>query len=269
MSREVVILKLGGSLLTDKKGRARARSKVIARLAEEIAQTRPAMAEALILGHGSGSFGHYAAAEHGLSSSAPPRDPARLPRGMAKTREAAAELHRRVVAALLEAGEAPFSIAPSSALVTRAGKVASFALEPLVRASELGLLPVVYGDVVLDREWGGAIASTETVVLALVRRLRRRGFTVRRLLWLGETEGVYDSSGTTIPVIDTGSHRELRRRISGASGIDVTGGMLHRLDTARALARLGAESWILDGRVPGRLAEALLGHEVPGTRFLS
>ena len=42
--------------------------------------------------------------------------------------------------------------------------------------------------------------------------------------------------------------------------------MRHRLETAAALARLGVESWILDGRAPGRLAAALAGDRVPGTR---
>ena len=40
------------------------------------------------------------------------------------------------------------------------------------------------------------------------------------------------------------------------------------MTVAASLARRGVESWILDGLAPGRLARALAGDKVPGTRVL-
>lgn len=257
--RGVVLLKLGGSLLTDKAREDTDHPELIQRLAREIAGAlagpQPPL---LVVGHGSGSFGHAAAARSGIARGL--GAPERL-RGVVETRERAVELHRRVVAALAEAGALPYSISPSSALVTSAGKGAAFHLEPLQRALDAGLLPVVYGDVVMDRVQGAAIASTETVFLALADA----GLPITRALWAGVTEGVLDEAGKTIPHIRVGASREAEAAAGASAGTDVTGGMRHRLAAVLELAERGVESVLFDGRVPGRLGAVLRGEPVPGT----
>ena len=257
----LTLVKLGGSLITDKRRPGRSRRQVIARLAGEIAAAgRPGR---LIVGHGSGSFGHPAAARYGVHRGA--RRGEKLA-GVAETQARAATLHRMVVDALIRAGAAPFSLAPSSFMTASAGRPVGLALEPLLRALDQGLLPVTYGDVVLDRRQGAAICSTETVFAALVKALRRRGHQVEQAIWLGETEGVYDGEGRLVEEITAANLGRALRATRGAAGTDVTGGMRHRLETAASLARLGVESWILDGRDPGRLARALAGVAVRGSR---
>lgn len=267
---EVVVVKLGGSLITDKAGDAHAREELIARLAGELAETLPRLDAGVVLGHGSGSFGHVAAERHGLGDGLRGGDP----RAAAAVRQAAARLHHVVMEALLEAGVPAWSWAPSTVVVGEQGRPAAADVEAFFRVLEMGMVPVTYGDVVADRSWGAAVASTESVLGYLVGRLRRRGKTVRRVLWLGETDGVYDDSGETVPEIDADTFEEARGWVGGARGTDVTGGMMLRLDTARDLARLGIESWIVDGRRPGLLAAGL---ETPsgvegvggGTRFVA
>ncbi len=261
---ELVIVKLGGSLITDKRRDAHPRTRVIRRLAREIAGAGGHLGEKLLLSHGSGSFGHATAARHGIGSGPLGPDSGY---GASATRHQAARLHDLVTGELLAAGLAPFTWAPSSAVVARAGRPVSGAIEPLLAALDFGLLPVVYGEVVTDREWGASIVSTEAVLRYLSGRLRRRGLAVRRVLWLGATAGILDGEGETVPRIDLSSYARVRRMIGATAGTDVTGGMLLRLETTRWLARRGVESWIVDGRSPGLLAAALEGRDVPGTRF--
>ncbi len=266
---DLVLVKLGGSLITDKRGDCVPRLEVIERLAREIAAARPRMRQQIVLGHGSGSFGHAAAARHGVGGG--PLDAGALA-GVSEIRAKAAELHALVTSHLLAAGLAPFTWAPSSALHARAGAASRAAIEPLLAALDFGLLPVTYGDVVTDREWGAAICSTEAVLSYLAGRLGRRGYRVRRALWLGATAGIYDRRGLAVPRVDRGNHPRVRRMIGKAAGTDVTGGMLLRLATARRLARRGIESWIVDGRIPGLLTAGLLGDESSlesGTRFVA
>jgi isopentenyl phosphate kinase len=255
----VVLLKLGGSLLTDKGRDDTDRPEVLARLAGEIAAV---LAEPdpprLVLGHGSGSFGHAAAAKSGIAAGL--GSPERL-RGVVATRERAVELHRRVVAALTQAGALPYSIAPSSALVLADGRGVSVHLEPLRLALDAGLLPVVYGDVVMDRRQGVAIASTETVFQALADA----GLPIAKALWAGATAGVLDESGQLLPTIAVDASHRAEAAAGASAGTDVTGGMRHRLAAVLDLARRGIPSVIFDGQVPGRLAEALRGRRVPGT----
>lgn len=255
----IVLLKLGGSLLTDKTRDDTDRPEVIERLAGEIAAVlagpRPPQ---LVIGHGSGSFGHAAAARSGLAAGL--GTPERL-RGVVDTRERAVELHRRLVAALARAGALPYSLAPSSALVTAGRRGVSFHLEPLLLALGNGLLPVTYGDVVMDREQGAAIASTETVFLALADA----GLPITRALWAGATDGVLDEDGRTIPQIVSGASQSAETAAGAAAGTDVTGGMRHRLAAVLELAACGIPSLLFDGRVPGRLTAALRGEAVAGT----
>src|SRR5262249_52684993 len=150
---------------------------------------------------------------------------------------------------------------------TAGGVPAAFLDEPLLLALEHGLLPVLYGDVVLDRAQGVAICSTERLLALLARRLPESGIAVRRALWLGETAGVWDAEGRTIPRLTRADLAGLGGALGGAAGTDVTGGMRHRVETALDLADLGIPSLILDGREPGLLERALAGETVPGTEI--
>lgn len=259
----LVLVKLGGSLITEKAGDAEARDEIIDRLAGEIAVSRGEMGERILVGHGSGSFGHPPAAEHDLRHGTDGEED-RL--GLGRTQRRAAALHGRVVEALLRARVPAFSVVPSSSAVAEDGAVADLAVEPLVRALRGGYVPVAYGDVMMDRTRGSTIASTEAVFLRLARDLAGRGWRIRRVLWLGTTDGVLDGAGRPIPTIEPDAAGGLPGDVGGAAATDVTGGMRHRVETALRLASLGVASWIGDGRRPGVLRRALAGEEEGGTR---
>jgi isopentenyl phosphate kinase len=263
--REVVLIKLGGSLLTDKTQPKTPRPETIERLAHEIAELRRTSELALLIGHGSGSFGHDEAARYRIASGL--TDESQLV-GVSRTQASAAQLNRLVADAFLAEGESPFVLSPSSLLLTRFGLARRFFLETTAAALDQGFLPLIYGDVVLDAGQGAAIASTEILFTALSQLLPRRRWRVTRVLWLGETDGIYGSDGETLSELTPTSIPRLLLQVSGASGIDVTGGVRLRLETASRLAKRGITSQILDGRVPGILGRALAGSQVGGTRVI-
>ncbi len=255
------IIKLGGSLITRKGGRQSLRRARLQRLAAEIAELVASGRRRLLIGHGSGSFGHVVAAEYGVHRGRGGRE------GVAATQAVAAELHGHVLAALRTAGVPTYSVAPSSCIVTDGGRPVTVAAEAVQRALASRLVVVTYGDVVMDRSQRHAICSTETALLALTRRLRSRGCVPRRAYWLGDTNGIYDGDGSTIPRLTPAAARRLGGTVAGAGTTDVTGGMRHRLETALAFARLGVESWILDGTEAGTLPAAFAGTCREGTRL--
>jgi isopentenyl phosphate kinase len=257
------VVKLGGSLITDKERDATARRVTIARLARELAAARAALPHAVLLSHGSGSFGHAAAARFGLREGV--RERSQL-QGVAVTQDQAHRLHRIVIEELIRAGLAPFSLAPSSLLVADGGRPVEVFLEPLLRALATGLLPVVFGDVVTDRSRGASICSTETVVAALAPRLAAADCPITCVFWMGSTAGVLDDAQRTIDAITTDNIDAVLAQASGAQGTDVTGGMRHRVETAWRLAGDGIRSRILDGLEAGALERALLGQAAGGTR---
>jgi isopentenyl phosphate kinase len=203
------------------------------------ASSRPAAAR----GHGSGSFGHVAAARSGLI---PGADAKPSPDAIARTQRAAAELHRIVVAALHGAGARPFSFAPSSFLHAAGGRLAGPFAGPIFEALDHGLLPVVYGDVVLDARRGAVIVSTEELFQVLAKEAVRRKLEVAAWSGLARPTAFATGSGRTIRVLRRPKPNGRARRVTGASGIDVTGGMALRLRAAGALAETGVSSAIVD-----------------------
>jgi isopentenyl phosphate kinase len=264
MKDPIVFIKLGGSLITDKTRPGVARHAVIRRLAKDLASaTRRSRGPRIILGHGSGSFGHAAAADGGLTRGA---DVRRRVDAIALTQHRAAELHRLVVAALVDAGARPFSFAASSFLSAAGGHLTARFVEPIFEALGRGLLPVVYGDVVLDRSLGAVIVSTEDLFVLLADEAAKRKLTVSRAGWLGATSGVYASNGRTIPRLSAAEAHRAAGNVSGAAGRDVTGGMALRLRAAGLLSKAGIASTIVDGRKSGAIAAAIAGRASGGTR---
>ncbi len=260
---DLVVVKLGGSLITHKRRPRTVRRADLSRLADEIAALTRRSRRPLLLGHGSGSFGHVAAAVSGVHAGMVGTG-ARL--GVSRTQAAASELHAIVMNALRAAGVAAYSVAPSSAIIGRGvGQRPRVHIEPIMRALDNGLLPVTYGDIVMDRTCGCSICSTETALLEFVRALRSAGRSCSTAMWLGDTDGILDSAGASLALVRSGDAAAARRLVGGAAATDVTGGMRHRLETALTLARIGVRSHLLDGRRPGILRRALRGASVPGT----
>lgn len=250
---DLIFLKLGGSLLTDKTGIERLRPDVVARLAAEIAAAYTAQPRLrMVLGHGSGSFGHVAAARHGTRLGV--RGPAAW-HGFAQVSDAAARLNRQVIAALLAAGVPAVGLPPSASAVVHDGRIASLAHEPVASALEAGLLPVVFGDVAFDSVRGGTIVSTEEVLGYLAEKMRPQF-----LLLAGETPGVFDTHGQLIHNIGRDTLPNVLPALGGSRGTDVTGGMASKvvaiLDLIDACPGLIAR--IFSGLEQNRLTELLL-----------
>jgi len=253
--RPVTFIKWGGSLITDKTGRFSVRTDVLEHLADELACYHAnAPSAPLILGHGSGSFGHVAAREAGFDPEAPLADPAPA---LSQIQKAVTKLHQHVMHALRDAGLPVFSWAPSSAFVTTRGTPQLDTAAPVQHALSVGALPVTYGDVTLDTEHGLSICSTEAVFRTLIAALQTQDIPIARVLWCGNTDGVYDADGHTLPHLTAAEARTMISDVHAPGGTDVTGGMALRLHTASALAEHGIDSLLLNGTVPGRFAAAL------------
>ncbi len=260
---DLTFLKLGGSLLTDKTEREALRADVLARLAAEIAAARHANPELnLLLGHGSGSFGHTAAARHGTRTGV--AGPEQW-RGFAEVSDAAARLNRAVVAALLVAGVPAVGLPPSASAVVSDGVIRELALAPIQAALAAGLLPVVFGDVAFDTVRGGTIISTEEVMDFLALTMRPA-----RLLLAGETPGVLDAAGQVVSHISRANYEMLRPALGGSRGADVTGGMASKVAAMLDLAAKipGLTIHIFSGLETGMLERLLIDSSLSaGTRI--
>jgi isopentenyl phosphate kinase len=217
----IVFLKLGGSLITDKTRVEHARVRVIRRLAREIKAARAARPDLqLVLGHGSGSFGHVAAKKHGTRSGV--KDQSGW-RGFAEVAAAAARLNQIVTDIFIAEGVPVISLPPSASARCEDGELMALDTVAVETALQHQLTPLVYGDVAFDTVRGATIVSTEDVFVYLARELEPG-----RVLLAGEVAGVYaaaDLSGRPIEIITPATVERCAAALGGSHGPDVTGGM--------------------------------------------
>lgn len=260
--KSVILVKLGGSLITDKTKEFTPRTGAIARLAREIAEARKKRKVPLVLGNGAGSFAHTPAKKYQTQKGLINKESLH---GFAVVQDAASRLNRIIVKALIEAGEDAISINPSSTIIAEDGEIKEFYLEPLKKLLKLGMIPVVYGDVVVDTKMGCCIQSTEKILNAIALRLRENGNKIHCLVHYGTTTGVLDKNGRTIPKITPKNIHKIRKVIGGSDGIDVTGGMIHKVEEALNIAKQGISSYIMNGFEEEHLKKFILGKKVKGT----
>lgn len=256
----LTFLKLGGSLITDKRESQHFHADIMKRAAQEIAQAVAATPTLrLLIGHGSGSFGHVAAQKHGTAHGV--RTPDQW-RGFAEVATVARRLNSFVLETLHEAGLPVMSFQPSASAHCEDGQITSMEITPIASALEHGIVPLVYGDVALDTQRGGTIISTETVFFYLAKKL-----CPTRIMLLGEVEGVYDQEKQIISHIHTGNIDAIAVALGGSHGTDVTGGMASKVRHMLALAQSlpGLEIRIFGGTTAGQIEAALKGEIAPGT----
>jgi isopentenyl phosphate kinase len=270
MTNELILLKLGGSLITDKDKPYTPRLDKLASLAREIKTAlnlRPDLL--LILGHGSGSFGHVAAKKHGTREGLDPKGLKRplgyytdYWQGFAEVRFQAAELNRFVMKSLLDAGLPAVSFAPSSSMVSNSRKIVHHNILAIRKALGARLLPVVHGDVAFDESLGGTILSTEDVFAFLVEQ-----FSATSILLAGIEAGVWEdfpARKRLLKHIRLSDYETRRAGIGGSASTDVTGGMKAKVEDMFSLIQKNKDLTvqIFSAEESGSLTRALQGENV-------
>jgi isopentenyl phosphate kinase len=259
----LIFVKLGGSIITDKLRPSTTRPEVIRQLAQEIQEVRAARPDLrLVVGHGSGSFGHVVGSRyhvhHGIAEDGDWW-------GYAETGAAAARLNRIVADLFLEASVPIVSVQPSACVRCRAGELVAMETYAIAQALGHGLVPLVYGDVAFDEQQGCAIVSTENVLAYLAEQLRPA-----RMVMVGQVHGVYDRdpladpAAEPIPLVTPSTFGLLAAKLGGSHGTDVTGGMLSKVREMVGLVARGVTQRVhlISGWHEGALARVLLDAEV-------
>lgn len=253
----LLFLKLGGSLITDKSRPSTPRLDVLARLADEIAA---ALAEnpqiRLLLGHGSGSFGHIPAKRYGTRAGVASKEDWL---GFTEVWWQASALNRLVIEALQKAKIPALSFPVSAAGLGAGGQISNWDISPLKAALDAGLLPVVYGDVMFDSQRGGTIFSTEDIFGYLALELKPQ-----RILLAGLEDGVYadyPERKNLVSEITPVTLEQFAPALGGSADTDVTGGMASKVRQMLALvdANSGLEVSIFSGETNNNVKKALLG----------
>ncbi|KKQ01561.1 MAG: hypothetical protein US11_C0006G0003 [Candidatus Roizmanbacteria bacterium GW2011_GWA2_36_23] len=262
--KKVILIKLGGSLITDKEKPYTAKIKIIKNLALQIktaVDNQPNIR--LIIGNGGGSFPHYPAVKYKMGQGIKNEE---QKMGYCLVQDAAAKLNRIIINELLKIHVKVVSLNPSSMIIAHNGKIKNFFIEPVVKFIDLGIIPVIYGDIVYDEVLGSKIFSTEQLLSEIALQLKKKNRLVDRVIHNGLTKGVLDIEGNLIPEISNKNIHNIESAFTSTKGFDITGGMWHKVKESLDLTQYGITTLIINGNAKKNLLmKAILGTAVEGT----
>jgi isopentenyl phosphate kinase len=244
---EIKILKIGGSVLTDKKRLESPRMEAIQRIAAEIAGHE----SGLILVHGAGSFGHIHAKNYRLVEKFSAE-------GVLETHRSVVKLNDLMVESLRSAGSSPVPVHPLSCTLLRDGRIKAMETEQVVEMVKRGLVPVLHGDVSMDLVRGAAIVSGDQLVSHLARSLKPE------IVALGTAVDGVIFNGEVLAEVRREDLSKISSELGASAGVDVTGGMRGKLEELLDLADQGVSSAIFNAEKKGMI-ERVLGGERTGT----
>ena len=267
----MILIKLGGSVITDKTSYKVFRKDVVSRLCREIKDS----GKDVIIVHGAGSFGHMIAKEYELQKGHIRKD---QPEGIVKVLRDTRELNTLVVSELNDAGIPSVSVPTGSCFIMddgellmddnklfmNDGKLQTDHAEILRRYTDLGIVPVMMGDVVLDRKKGFGICSGDAIMKCLSDI-----FKPDKVIFVSDVDGLYDRDPKITKdakIIANVDDNVLSKVPSETTVADVTGGVHEKMRTMLEMCSDGRECILVNGTVDGRLNSLLKGEEVVCTR---
>jgi isopentenyl phosphate kinase len=255
-----VVLKIGGSVITDKNGELAARTEVINRLAEEIAK---ANVKNLIIVHGGGSFGHPTAQKYGIKDGLKDDE---QKAGFAETHHVMTVLNGLVLDALVWHNVPAVSVAPSSCMLTENGRIKLFDGAISRMLLKMGFTPVLYGDAILDEKLGFTVLSGDQIVAHLARK-----FNADKIVIGVDVDGLCDADPKTdinakvYPRLTLRELKEAQGKLGRSTAADVTDGMSGKVTELIPAIEQGIPVEIVNAAKPNRVYRALIGEKVEGT----
>ena len=257
---ELTVLKIGGSVITDKNGELAPRTQEIARLTEEIQKSR---VKRLIIVHGGGSFGHPYAQRYGIKDGLK-EDSQKI--GFSETHHVMTVLNGLFMDSLIWHEVPAVSVTPSSCIITENGRIKHFEDAAIRALLDMGFIPVLYGDAVVDSKLGFTILSGDQLVSALAI-----GFNAERIVFGVDVDGLYDADPKVEKTAKMFKHlnleelKKLQNKLCMPTARDVTGGMLGKVVELLPAVEQGIPVTIMNASKPGNVCKVLEGKPVEGT----
>ncbi|MCW4018059.1 MAG: isopentenyl phosphate kinase [Candidatus Bathyarchaeota archaeon] len=254
------ILKLGGSVITDKNGELAAKTEAINRIAEEI---KRADMDNLVIVHGGGSFGHPTAQKYGIQDGL--KEPSQK-LGFSEAHHVMTVLNGLIMDALVWHEIPSLSITPSACIITENGRIKYFDDTVLCNCMKMGFVPVMYGDAVFDEKMGFSVLSGDQLMTYLAVKLK-----AQKLVIGVDTDGLYEADPkvdkTAKPYLKLNLEqlKRVQAKIGGAQTTDVTGGMAGKIAELIPAVEAGVTVQIVNATRNLRVLRGLTGEKIEGT----
>lgn len=255
----MIIIKLGGSVITDKTKECTFKTEIMDKLSDNIKKSKKQM----IIVHGAGSFGHILAKEYELNQGYKRLEQIK---GFSLTHEKVQSLNSLVLKSLQNHDINAVSISPHSTIKLNNHKLLKMDYQIFEEYIDKNFTPVTYGDVVLDSSLGFSICSGDLLIEILSKH-----FKPEKVVFVIDEDGIF----TANPKIDKKAKFIQKTTIKQLELLttsfefdkhaDVTGGMAGKFLTIKKIAKNGIETVLVNGNKQDRLYKVLVGKKTIST----
>jgi len=244
----MILIKLGGSIITDKEKPLSPRRKTV----ENIVKNLKKINEPMVIVHGGGSFGHYWSVKYDMHTKPEKYDM----HGVAIVKNSMIELNKIILDVFTKNKLNPYSIPPTDFM--SGNKPITKKIKEIEKIAKSGLIPITYGDALWYGNKKTYILSGDKIMTYLAKILKPR-----LVIFALNEDGVYSDLKT----------KKLIYELKGVNPkilenkMDVTGGMTRKIEEATNIAKLGMNVFFVNGNKPERVVKAIKNKKYEGTLF--
>ncbi|NHJ21297.1 MAG: hypothetical protein EAX91_10155 [Candidatus Lokiarchaeota archaeon] len=265
-NKNLSLLKLGGGLLTDKNQPYSLRKDIIRSSVRQIIEAD----EKIILIHGGGSFGHPLAKKYKVSGGLDKSIPNQV-LGVAETHHSMIKFNNHIINNFLESNYPVLSIQPSSVFIRDSQVTYTNSLDVIKTALDLNIIPILYGDIILDRQGSFSIISGDQIILELCNNFT--GYHISKVIFAMESDGLYivdeiESENCKLVTECYADELDTLNLADLGQKIDVTGGIKSKLDIIKSVCKTKIPVQLINGLIEGNIYKSLKNQNINCTNIL-
>lgn len=244
----MILIKLGGSIITNKEKPITSRKTVIDKIIKNLRRIK----EPMIIVHGGGSYGHYWSVKYDMHTKPKKYDI----HGVSIVKNSMIELNKIILDLFVKNNLSPYSLPPTDFMIGNKPEIKK--VKQIEKIANSGLIPITYGDALWYGENKTYILSGDKIMTHLSKILKPK-----LCIFVLNEDGLYTDLNSKKLI------RELRGenpRIS-ENQMDVTGGMTRKVEEATQIAKSGINVFFVNGNKSERIVKAVKNRKYEGTLF--
>jgi isopentenyl phosphate kinase len=244
----MILIKLGGSIITNKERPLSPRRKTIDNIAKQLKK----ISEPVILVHGGGSFGHYWSVKYDMHTKPAKYDS----HGVAIVKNSMVELNKIILDSLTKSKLNPYCLPPTDFM--SGNKPIASKVKEIKKIAESNLIPVTFGDALWYGQKKSYILSGDKIMSIIAKTLRPR-----LSIFVLNVDGLYSDFKTKQLIHDMKDQQAAIQDIP----MDVTGGMKRKVEEATRISKMGLKVFFVNGNKPQKIVDAIQKDKFEGTIF--
>ncbi|MFQ5496413.1 MAG: isopentenyl phosphate kinase [Nitrosopumilus sp.] len=244
----MILIKLGGSIITNKEKPLSARRKTI----DNISKSLKKIKEPIVVVHGGGSYGHFWSVKYDMHTKERKYDP----RGVAVVKNSMIELNKIILDSFLKNKLNPYCLPPTDFMA--GNKPIAKKIKEIEKISKSGLIPVTFGDALWYGQNKTFILSGDKIMTHLAKILKPK-----LCIFALDEDGLYSDLKSKKLIYELrGEHPSITE-----NKMDVTGGMTRKVEEATNISKIGINVFFVNGNKPERIVKAVKNRKFEGTLF--